>query len=215
MRLMALIFLAGFPLAWAKLPPFMSDGSKVEGNRLSTTCSGTGPAVDIARKVALNSCENSAADVLAKDVTFKSLIVQTEKDAALHSESSYSLTTKNLQCKPLAESIDDQDGFFSVYLKCEFDLSSIVTADAENARTPSSRMVSESKAVSISTVPQCDSILVLGEKSRVIKCDSNPVSLVINPRDRELIFRRNGNTPIHRQANDLISDQPITLVFKK
>lgn len=203
-------------MAWAKVPAFMNEGTKVEGSRLSTTCSGTGPAIDVARKVAVNSCQNSAADILAKDVTFKSLIVQTEKDAALHSESSYSLSTRNLQCKPLAESVDEQEGFFQVYLKCQFDLASVVSADTDDSnRKPSNHMASESKAVSISTVPQCDSILILGERSRVIRCDSNPVSLILHPKDRELIFRKDGKAPIHRPAQDLTTDQAITVVFQK
>ncbi len=205
-------------MAWAELPKFMADGTKVIGHTLTSTCSGTGPSLDIARKVAINSCQSSAVDILADSVTFKSLIVQTEKDASLHSESSYSLSAKNLRCKPLAESVEQGEGFYQVYMKCSFDLKTVQTVpieyDNNTPRMPSS-IVAETKSITVSTIPQCEEILVRGDKPRVIKCSSNPTAFVLDATDSELIFRKSGKVPIRRSASDLRQDHSITIIFER
>lgn len=204
-------------MAWAKIPDFAKDASKVSGNVMTTVCSGSGPSIESARRVAINSCQQTAADFLANDIKIKSLIIQTEKDSAVHSESTYLVKAKDLTCKPSKEDIQESDEFFQVYLKCDFNLNKAraVTLNEGDPKGPAKgHNISDSKkSISISTVPICDDILITGNAARVIKCTANPVTLVLAKEDQNIILRRKNKKPIEKLISDLLASESESFNF--
>lgn len=213
------------------LPAWSEDWTKTNtqvriGKSLQVVCSGSAPlgAIDLARKGALQSCRNSAIAHLQTNLIQKSLVIETESNVGLHSETIQQASYSGLDCKQDKEKIEDnkQDGVTTVFLRCVFDLSKakvaaieepaesqMESADLIKNKTDASALPvsqfsrsknkiekSENKHLVISTIPVCDSIVVRG-RPRTIKCDSNPITLLIFPEDREIILRAPGYKPKH------------------
>ncbi|MBS1983227.1 MAG: hypothetical protein JST16_03565 [Bdellovibrionales bacterium] len=223
----ALVAWLGSPCsAWA-IPKWVTQSAPTRsGNLLRITCDGTGPSIDTARRDALDHCRSSAADQLATSVKVRSSTIQTERDAALHQEISTAAEIKNFPCRTLREELEEAGSGIRLYLQCEFDLSKTETRDIEapksNPQEASARLqeatkpkssslgplkirsvASQLKRITISSIPMCDDLLVRGPSPRVIRCDTNPQPLVLQPNDEEVIVRAAGFIPQHLDANDL------------
>lgn len=194
------------------------------GQSLQVVCSGSAPlgAIDLARNVALQACRNAAISHLQTNLTQKSLIIETENSVGLHSETAQQANYSGLDCKQDREKIEDRDGTTTVFLRCVFDLSKAKVANIEEpiesqfddkdfiknkieaSALPSSQSAdlkskiekSKNRHLVITSIPVCDSIMIRG-RSRIIKCDANPKTLLIYPEDRELIIRLGGYKPKH------------------
>ena len=191
---------------WAK-----RDQTHYSNGVYETVCSDTAPSVDQARRQAIAACKSGASEYLSKKVEFKNLIIETEKDVALHSESISHVVTEGLICIPGHEEVQENRDSFTVWIQCKFDLnhaaSKEVRSDSQSAQTGSSiksakeievrqlaslqdKVESRSKSISVSSIPACDDILIKGLASRIVKCDKNPISLVVTKSDTEVIVRK-------------------------
>ncbi len=86
-------------------------------------------------------------------------------------------------------------------------------AAKKNNRSGSYRS-SSTKRLSIASVPQCDSIIVQGIRPRVVPCSSNPVTLLIEEGDNQLVIRATGYTAKVLKVNGRIqSDESIQVIF--
>lgn len=214
--------------AWASDDWTKTDTQVRRGNNLQVVCNGTAPsgAIDLARKEALQGCRNAAISHLQTNLSVKSLVIETERDVALHSETKQHSSYTGLDCKQDKEKIqeDKDNGTVTVFLRCKFDLTKAKVAaidepEANDDDTPSSLVKnkedvtaipiskeskpkedleqSENRHLTLSVVPSpCDSILVRG-RPRVIKCDTNPKTVLIFPEDKEIIIRRRGYKSKH------------------
>lgn len=207
--------------AWAE-PPWVSTYKlSPDGSRLTISCTGEGPAADIARKIAMDSCRSSAADQLRTDVKVQSKTVETESHAGLHQEVSSDQEFENLNCNPTNQSQEKSDTLYQVWLLCEFNLKTAkvkksqardtfmqVQSDSIANRSELVQLRPSGKAkatrdlssqdqtlLSVSVIPQCSSIMVEGESPRVIPCTENPVRVVLIYGDARLIVRADKHEP--------------------
>lgn len=104
--------------AWAK-----SQTQVLSGNLYKVVCSGTGPALDLGRARAVESCRASAVSMLRTSGRFRLLVVETESDIAMHQTVELDIDFSGLNCRPLEESIEETEGQVKVWMRCEFDLS--------------------------------------------------------------------------------------------
>lgn len=186
-----------------------------DGARLTVSCTGEGPAADIARKIAMDSCRSSAADQLHTDIKVQSKTVETESHAGLHQEISSDQEFENLNCKPINQSQEKSDTLYQVWLLCEFNLKSARIKKSQSQETveqdQSDSIANRAELIqlrsngdnkvtrnlssqdqtllSVSVVPQCSSIMVEGESPRIIPCKENPVRVVLKQGDARLIVR--------------------------
>ena len=209
-------------LAQAKVPAWAKDSLKRHGQKVSTVCSGKGVSVDSARAEALVGCKSTASNELSTKTRFKSLIVETESELALHSSSESDTEYKNLKCNQLKEEVTELEGQFEVWLQCEFNLSVAEVKEIEPTQETDSILSAESidskpiktkqdlefadsrRSILISTIPGCDSIIIKGKQPRVLKCDRNPASIIIEKDDKELIVRKNGYRPKTLKTKELL-----------
>jgi hypothetical protein len=211
-------------------PLWVKDSTRLAGSHYQVSCSGEGPSLDIARQESLASCRNSANDQMKTALHIQSLSVETEKDVAFHSEISKDTVVKNLKCDPKKEEIEEKAYSIKVWLLCDFDLSKVSTADrnapvTDNNENSPNELIKNRSSVSaipnsgsnikkatmiegeniqltLTTVPQCDTILIRGQRPRSIKCKDNPQALFIYPSDLEIIIRADGHVPKHIKLND-------------
>lgn len=196
--------------AWAKF-----NTQQLSGSIFRVVCSGEGPSIDLARREAEQGCKASAASKLTTDGHVKAVTVETEHDVGFHQEVTEQVHYLNLGCTPEREEVEGGDGQYTVWLRCRFDLSKAKVADTDDepeykaagttSVVPSSHQkaqlkvhqnqTSESMSLSISTVPQCDDLLISGAKPRVVRCDSNPVNVVVEPGDTKALIRAKGYQP--------------------
>ena len=175
---------------------------------LTVTCSGRGPAEDLARKDALRVCGASAASFLQTSVEFKTLTIQTETDSALHQETRETLTVSGLECKPLRDQIEKAVGTTVVWLQCGYDLTRVKVEPAQNNPPPPATLLSDQGAsittgnvqssqrtLLISSIPACDSILIVGLAVRIVRCRTNPMRIQIGKGEQELIIRSADHAP--------------------
>ncbi|MGE4233199.1 MAG: hypothetical protein AB7F43_07715 [Bacteriovoracia bacterium] len=217
-------------IAIAETPPWFSDrGLNRNGNSLTVTCLGSGPAKDIAEKMALDQCRAIASEqIKGYSFNINSISIQDNRQSAWHSEVFSNSEVMGLICNPVKEVTEQgNSGEVTSYLMCDFDLNKakikVITerkkVDSEQLETSSenkqsfaipSSIVSfknENKLVEgnnrqliITTIPICDDILVRG-RSRSIRCDENPKTILIYPEDKEIIVRLRGYLPKHIELN--------------
>jgi hypothetical protein len=204
-------------------PDWAKNNTQVrEGSLYQVVCNGEGPSIEQARKTALASCKISAIDQLQTSAKFKSVTVETETDVGYHSEISDSLTFENLNCVPEKEKVLEDDGIYKVWLKCMFNLDNAeVTNQQENSdikyNSQSDTVINEkelsqvggsqntyrsgrfisstNKTLLVTTLPACTSLIIRGKRPRVIRCTKNPMTLVIDGTDSDIIVRANGYQP--------------------
>lgn len=203
-----------------------SDSHFQKGNIYRVTCSGRGPAVDIARNEAIKGCISSAALQVQSSFKVKSVTVETEKSTGYHQEIAEDKTVSGLSCNQIKEEIEDTGSGFQVWVQCEFDLRQATIIDepptkSDNAAQPNDPSVvvnkaqlgsvaavpvqqqnqstktktAERRTLTVSTVPQCDSIIIRGRYSRTLDCHNNPMTLVLRLGDEQAIVRARGYRP--------------------
>ncbi len=209
--------------AWSKPEWAKGDSFVRNGKTLTVICVGQAPlgASDLARRQGLQECRNSAISQLQTDFSQKSLTIETEQTTSFHSETVIEHNYSGVDCDVLKSHIEDSkdDGVTRAYIKCRFDLSKAkVTNSPEKESLPQStdKLVSkvedskfeqvkiydnpvarsDRQQLTISSIPKCDSILFKGS-GRTMKCESNPITVLVFPDDTEIIIRKNGFKPKH------------------
>lgn len=220
------------------MPPWATDGQKRIGNTLSVVCNGEGISLELARGEALRGCKSTAASQVIDSVRVKNVSVETDESSAFHSEVIQNANVHGLTCIPKNEAIEEGDGSYMVWVRCEFDLSKASydnVPDAEPIESKSGSVIKggsdQTKAGShfktgryetdkqtrldVSTVPPCESIIVRGTKSRSFKCSRNPETVILVPGDSEIILRAKGHQPktIQLQNPGESSGEAITVIF--
>lgn len=190
---------------WAK-----NDTQRFVGGSYEVVCSGSGPSIFHARQVALDECRLSAASAIQQQLKIKAVSIQTEKDTAYHAEIVQDQLYEGLTCVPIKEAVKETDDQARAWLKCRFDLSKVKTA-TEGPLVKPKIALSNKKRIVISSVPACESILVRGEKPKVIRCKSNPTTIYLEPGDETLIVRAKGYLPKKISASDLPSSLDLIL----
>lgn len=226
------------PQDWTK-----QDTLKREGNKLTLVCYGEGPSLDIARRQALDQCHTTAANQISSDLTIKSLSVETERSANYHQEVSAEQKVENLICIPENEKFESENGNVKLFIKCAYDLkkakvTSLKKKDElseksmhnpseptkiKNEQIPvlseklkkSFYIQSDNRQIIVTTIPQCEDILITGGKSRSLKCNENPNTIFVEPADTKLILRLNGFKPKHVDLNQLKNNEMLEVYFEK
>jgi hypothetical protein len=245
MNILVATFLFAFltPSATA-IPPWAKSATQtLSGNLYTVVCSGSGPTLDMARREALDNCDLAAIRQLSPEVRVTTMSIETERDAAFHQEVASDSVFHGLKCRPKREEPEEQNrGAFTVWLQCEYDLTSArkdseastiipkqpsaggaVTnaSEASNVRArpnrhkPTREPIEQAATLSIASIPECTTILVRGQAPRVVPCNSNPVILTVTPKDREIIVRAKGHQPKHLQLNqDFQGDDYVTVTLE-
>lgn len=244
--------------AWAVLISFLLAGANAvaaspewarkdtlvrQGADLLVVCSGEGPSLDFARKVALDSCRNTAASMFTSRFAMRSTTIQTEKDVVFQQETTEDRKVEGLGCQPVNEASEELTGGSRVWLKCRFNAAQVKVeklpedsalelkpyTDAEpiehqavisgRNKSPPGKYLSEGtyRTLTLATVPACESILVQGTASRIVRCTSNPVRVQIRKIDTELVIRATGHVPkrIRLTATDQREDYGTIFLERK
>lgn len=196
------------------------NGIKQNGSLLTVVSTGTGPSLDLARRFAIDQAKAIATDQVNGSAYVRSMSIETEKYASFHSQVSSTKKVEDLFCKPLNDYVEDKDGVYTVWMKCEFELkkarvtivddyknqdkaqkshrdseSSLKSIEAVNSGSsipgPPISQISygEDRHLILSVVPSCESILIVGRRSRVIPCEANPVTFLVFQTDSEIVIR--------------------------
>ena len=72
--------------------------------------------------------------------------------------------------------------------------------------------------LTVTVIPPCESIMVIGKNPRNIKCTSNPFTINVTPLDRELIVR--GDTSVYQPKKIMlnakeIQDESIQIILEE
>jgi hypothetical protein len=206
---LAVVTSLGFSFAAFAEPDWAKENTVSRtGADLVVACSGRGPAVDLARKEALRACGASAASYLQTEVEFKTLTVQTETDAALHQEAREEVSVTGLECRTVRDKVEVIAGSTVVWLQCKYsldDLSVSKNTTLSNAQSDArpiksrgssaSSVRSTQRSIVISSIPGCDSILVVGKAGRIVRCKTNPVRISVGEDDVEITIRSKNHVP--------------------
>ena len=231
-----MLLLAG-NITFAKSPIWFSSGERQEGKYFFTTCTNTSPSLDLARRLALESCKASAVNKLNVAAKFESRIVETETDVALYEQTSKQVEYANLDCQPVKEEVVEDENSFTIYKQCRFDLSKAtltnemppndenITANhnqleifnyRKDIPAKKGRIISsETESILIFTIPSCDDILVKGKVPRIIRCNHNPMSVLIYPEDQELAVRSKGHLPEKIDLTKGVLNHEVQIIFQK
>jgi hypothetical protein len=207
----------GAPL-WA-----LHESAQLKGRLLRVACSGVGPSVAQARQEAIDGCKLSAVQYLMSDVRTKSLSISTERDVAYQQEVLNQSQVSGLACVPKHEQIVESEDRVKLWVLCEFDLSraharrapmpeplerketgdwvrnraDVERIDPVGGKTRTYGDLSDEKRIlTVAVVPRCRDVIVYGEQpARVLPCVRNPVSILIEPGDQQVLLRADGHIP--------------------
>lgn len=212
------------------------NGIQHKGSTLHVVSTGSGPSLDLARRSAIDQAKGTAADQVNGSANIQSMSIETEKSASFHSEVSSTKKVEGLVCKPLNEYVEDKGGFYTVWLRCEFDLKKArvqmideasdqsvesrppgkgtgksieIVEGTVSTSNPTAGKISrgENRHLILSVVPSCESILIRGKQSRTIPCQNNPVTVMVLPTDKEMIVRGPaGYAPKHLKVHGNVQD---------
>jgi hypothetical protein len=214
--------------AWTKGKSLVQNG-----NELTVVCHSESTSEDQAREEARSICIHAATSQLQTSYSVSSLAIETDRDVTIHRSISTNQVVTGLNCQLLDEYIDDVQQPVQVWEKCRFDLAKARVKASQHVKTNNEEKEqaksnddpnleiglpvasSESfmprrpaqgriKSFLISTTPICDEILVTGKRARVLRCVSQPVSLVLDPEDEEIIIRSRGYLAKELTAKDLM-----------
>lgn len=218
-----------FPLvAHAAAPAWFTDCTtrRVDGS-LSTCCMGTGPDKSTAERIALDQCAGIATQYV-KGYSFKnnSLTVEDTERISLHAEISSTLRVQNLPCNPVRQqAATDENDQYTVYTQCSFALDtasvstsregvneseeeSLIKGKSQLESVPTTEVPakqsyihSSSRQIILATYPPASSILIRGEKPRMVKVTGNPQTILVYPSDKEIILKAKGMRPKHIQLS--------------
>lgn len=236
MKTMALACLILSTTAVAAPPEWTrQNGIQHKGSTLHLVSTGSGPSLDLARRSAIDQAKGTAADQVNGSANIQSMSIETEKSASFHSEVSSTKKVEGLVCKPLNEYVEDKGGFYTVWLRCEFDLKKVrvqvinepdrfneshppekgtgksieIVDGTVSTSNPAAGKISrgENRHLILSVVPSCESILIRGKQSRTIPCKNNPVTVMVLPTDKEMIVRGPaGFAPKHLKVHGNVQD---------
>jgi hypothetical protein len=179
-------------------PKWTADSPVKSGNQYTVVCYAEGPGIDSARTLAIGDCKRSAAEMKSNDTSIKTLIVETERSASLHQETVAKGIAKNVVCEPKKEFSAEGEGFVKIWVQCLFDLEKIKTDSNDAEENQSDQpLVTQKMSVTIGSTPRCQSILVVSKFPSVVKCESNPVQVVIDGTTTDVIIRADGYRPYH------------------
>lgn len=194
--------------SWAK-----KNTTKKSGNSLNMVCEGTGPSASLARREAISNCQVSAKQFLDNEIKIKTLSVETEFSVGFHQEVEESGSVRDLVCNPKRDEVIEKNEQYQVWLECQFDLNKAkvepkankeLRLDEDKAPHPGLESMTPAKvkktdvdhqALILESVPQCDSVIIRGVKPRTIPCQSNPMKIVVEDTDKEIIVRANKFQP--------------------
>lgn len=193
------LFVPLVALAKSTPPKWTSASPTKSGSLYTVICQAEGPGIDSARATALRECKRSAVEMKVSATKTKTLIVETEASASLHQETIVDADAQNVVCEPKREFFSEGDGSVQIWVECTFDLNKIKpmnTADRDELQNTQS-IVTKKTSITIGTTPRCESILVIGKLSSTVKCESNPVQIVIDGTTTDVIIRALGHKAYH------------------
>lgn len=193
--------------SWAK-----KDSTRRQGSLLTTVCEGTGPSASLARKEAISGCQVTAKQFLNRETKIKTLSVETEYSVGFHQEVEETGIIHNLTCNPKRDEVTERADQYHVWVECQFDLNQTKSEPARLTKPivekeegiKSLKAIKPSTAVDIDrdirtvfleSIPSCESIVVRGQKPRTLKCETNPMRVVVDKSDEEIIVRATGFLP--------------------
>ena len=194
---------------WAKKNTIQKSGTQI-----TLVCEGKGPSVSFARKEAINNCQVAVWQFLNHETKITTLSIETEYSVGFHQEVEEKSRITNLICMPIRDEIIERNDQFQVWIECQFDLSKaqIKLSPDKNEKTkirkvfqPEGLIVTrpssligidhDHRTIYLESVPSCESILVRGKRPRTITCDANPMALILDESDSEIIVRAKGFQP--------------------
>jgi len=172
-RVTVVAFLFSSSLAHAAPPDWTrQNGIQQHGSILTVVSTGSGPSLDLARRSAIDQAKSTAADQLNGSAYVRSMSIETEKTASFHSEVSSTKKVEGLVCKPLSEYVDQNEGVFSIWLKCEFDTkkAKVVAVNEDNDRSDQAGKKSADPDKNVAK-----SIEIVGRKKSVAEPEASKV----------------------------------------
>lgn len=172
-RVTVVAFLFSSSIAHAAPPDWTrQNGIQQHGAILTIVSSGSGPSLDLARRSAIDQAKSTAAEQLNGSAYVRSMSIETEKTASFHSEVSSTKKVEGLVCKPLSEYVDQKEGVFSIWLKCEFDTkkAKVVAVNEDNDRSDQAGKKSADPDKNV-----VKSIEVVGRKKSVAEPEASKV----------------------------------------
>ncbi|HEX7676207.1 MAG TPA: hypothetical protein VF412_18665 [Bdellovibrio sp.] len=228
----ALLIFAGPFFSYA-MPDWAKNSTEATSTEIITTCSGEGPSLAIARNEAVESCTTSAIRLQNGSLNYKSYSVQTESDSAAHETVSSNLKVSGALCKPTNEEVEQRPGQFRVWLKCAFKKADFKLAVDDSTKASSTseqvKVKPEGKLksvtigkhikdlstcqVSLSVIPECESVLVKSSFPRIERCKGNPVRMAVHSED-VLVVRAAGYKPQEIQSSCNGGDHVIEVILE-
>jgi hypothetical protein len=174
------------------------------GNFLTMPCDSSGPSRDIALRLATSQCVSVASDQILGDFHVQSLSVETQASAGFHQEVSVDRHVEGLTCQIQKQEVTENEGAFHAWVQCRFDLSKVKAASTPAGPSKALQaLTGDDRSVILITMPQCDDLVIRGQRPRIVPCHGNPMTLSLHPKDQELIVRSKGYLPKHLNASEL------------
>lgn len=224
------ILLIKVEVCLGKVPSWATNNTITKsGDFVTSVCEGTGSSLSVARQEAIQNCQVSVSQFLNGEVKVSALSIETEKDVGFHQQVEQRMNFKNFNCEPVKDEIVQNEGNYTYWIKCKFDIKKIATVPNvtdENAtqlkdlglksvERLKSKDIAEGKVIILETIPQCDSVLVKGAKARTISCKTNPISLAIYEKDEQIIIRLKDYQPKTLNIKEGFKNEKLSVLLER
>jgi hypothetical protein len=204
------------------VPGVFKAGEKIQrnGTTIKITCKGEGVTKDLAESDARERCDERVANEYKSSINVKEITISGDSDSASDREVAIHSCVLGLLCQKPNFSTCEDAGRYQTWRTCEYDLRGLSEGSEAQCnpghKSPSDQPPPDEMSairsrinikdrgahrrgsgyvLSVSVVPKCDDILIVGAMSRKLPCTTNPLRVSIQPEDREVIVRAKGYLP--------------------
>jgi hypothetical protein len=204
------------------IPAQFKGGEKIHrvGKSIKITCQGEGVTKDLAEIDARERCDERVANEFKSTINVKEITISGDKDSAMDREVATQSCVLGLVCQKPNFATCEDEGSFQTWRSCEYDIG-VLSEGTEtqchpNSKAPAYQLPANEMSgirsrinikdrgnhrrgdgylLSVTVVPKCDDVLIVGAMSRKLPCTTNPLRVSIQPQDREVIVRAKGYLP--------------------
>jgi hypothetical protein len=174
----------------------------------------------IAETDARERCDERVANEFRSSINTKEITIIGDRDTASDREVTAQSCVLGLVCQKPDFATCEDSGRFQTWRSCEYDLGGLSegteaqchpNGKASSGQPPIDEMSSirsrinikdrgnhrrgDGYVLSVTVVPKCDDVMIVGAMSRRLPCTTNPLRVSIQPDDREVIVRAKGYLP--------------------
>jgi hypothetical protein len=211
--------------------------TQVKGSSILANCIGEGASQGLAIHNAKAKCQALAESVRSSVVSTSEKVYESNSGVTLDRRISRLPCFKGVKQALLLQTLCSEEGRDRIWIRAEHDFGEAQEVPAETCSAETKRLSTSGRSafglvgtegsvrtgrfefvqslLVVSSIPPCEDILVVGQKTHVFGCTANNTRIVMNPGDKEFTVRAPGHVPKTVEVPKIAGVTNVTIFLEK